>query len=394
MLLVHDAKLAPLASFSQLVAQLEARGLNVETADSSSDVALADAGVFKYQHVVLLPSKQRKIGSDITGAQLVEFFNAGGDVLALTSPLGVSEAVRTFWNELGVFPSPKGYHLVDHFSEGNGSVVKAEESNFLAPAILRPRELTYAGSSALVNNNPQAIPLIQAPTTSYTKSSKEEENEWTVGTQGFLAVAFQGLNDARATWLGDDSLFSNDGLDERFIGEIVDWVFAFKNVLRVGDVRHSHADGVSYEERPYKIKDDIHYEIELQQWNGDNWVPYMTDHLQLAVKLLDPYHRLNLSLVSTEGDSAVYAVDFPLPDKHGVFSFQVDYQTPGFTYLHQKDILSIRHLANDEYPRSWEITNSWVYITSSVVVFAGWFVFVLAFLYARDETSADGKKDK
>jgi oligosaccharyltransferase complex subunit beta len=402
LLLVYDAKLSPLESYTELVSSLESQGLKVETADSSSDISIADRGVFHYQHVVILPSKQRKLGKDITGAQLVDFFNQGGDVLALTSPLGVSEAVRTFWNELGVYPAPKGYELIDHFTydkelgQEYHNIIQLNEKNFLDQSIVRPLELSYQGSSALLNNNPQLIPLIQAPTTSFAKSSKDGDEEWTVGKQGYLSVAFQGLNDARALWAGDANLLSNQFLDQdkQFVNDLIQWVFGIKNVLKTKAIRHSHADGTPYEVRPYKIKDDIHYEIELQQWDGSKWVPYVASDLQLEIKLLDPYHRLNLSLVSSSGESALYSTDFKLPDKHGVFSFQIDYKRPGFTFLEEKDILSIRHLANDEYPRSWEITNSWVYITSSIVVFSGWFVFVLAFIYGRDETTADRKKEK
>lgn len=392
-LFVYDDKLSPLESYTDIVSRLEDDGFQVETADAGSDVSLQTNGVFKYQHVVLLPSKQRRLGSDITGAQLVEFFNAGGDVLAFTSPLGVSEAVRTFLNELGIYPSPKGQELTDHFQSNGESgldnvvTVKGDQYSLIIPS---SDSFKYSGSAALLSNNPKLTPLISAPATSFTKPSKQED-PWTQGQQGFLAAVFQGLNDARVSWVGDSKLVSNEGLKQVDAHSLIQWTFGETNVLRIKNSSHSHVDGTTYQERPYKITDDIHYEATIEQWNGVEWIPFVSDKVQLEVKLLDPYHRLTFTNVSSDG---VYSIDFKLPDHHGVFTFQMEFKQPLYTYLEHKDVLSIRHLANDEYPRSWEITSAWVYITSSVVVFTAWFVFVLAFLYLRDETTVTDKKEK
>jgi oligosaccharyltransferase complex subunit beta len=138
----------------------------------------------------------------------------------------------------------------------------------------------------------------------------------------------------------------------------------------------------------------VAYNITVSEWDGSKWVPYVTDDIQVDIKLLDPYHRLTLKPIDTTEDSTVYGVEFKLPDHHGVFSFHTDYKRAGWTFIDEKVILSIRHLANDEYPRSWEITNSWVYITSIVAVLASWIIFLLAFIFAKDKTTETDKKTK
>ncbi|ONH64897.1 Dolichyl-diphosphooligosaccharide--protein glycosyltransferase subunit WBP1 [Cyberlindnera fabianii] len=399
-LVVFDPKLVTIADYSSWIQQLESTGLEVVVTESTADVSLFSNGARQFQNVIVLPAKQRTLGSDITGASLLNFFNDGGDVLVITSPEAVSESVRTFVNELGIFPSPKQHSIVDHFkfASEDHNVIKLSDDNIANKAVLSSTEhVTYQGSAALLSNNPLIVPLLQAPTTSYTKSSKEDDTSatWAIGKQAYLAAGLQGLNNARAVWIGDEKLFTNSQIEQNsgFVNDISQWVFQIKNVIRATSVSHSHVDGTTYEETPYKIKDEVQYTIGFQQWDGSNWVPFFADDIQFEVKLLDPYHRLNLTLLETTDDSAIYQATFPLPDKHGVFSFHTDYKRPGLSFVDEKVILSIRHLANDEYPRSWEITNSWVYITSAIVVFIGWFVFLLAFIYGKDSKD-ESKKEK
>lgn len=413
-LVIYDPKLTDLETYSKLLESLRQRSYQLTIKTVNDKIKLYKNDEKLYQNVIIFPTKLRTIGEEITGAKLLEFFNDGGDIYTISSPDGLSEAVRTFVNQLGIYPSPRNHQLLDHFnheesSENKHDVVKLNGSNVvdnqaIIQSIGKDEGFSYKGSSAILGNGRLITPVIQAPSTSFSKDLKNDdyvlENNWSVGSQGYLAVAFQGMNNARAFWIGSDEFLNdanNEAVNAKLIEDSIKWTFQETKVIKATSVEHYHSDGTSYEDRPYKIKDDIIYKIGISEWDGESWKPFIADDVQVEIKLLDPYHRLNLKPVATEGESTIYGVEFKLPDHHGVFSFHTNYRRPGFSYIDEKNTLAIRHLANDEYPRSWDITNSWVYITSGVVVFVAWIAFVVLFIYSSDETSSkveEAKKEK
>jgi len=402
-LVIYDSKISDLDTYKTLLDSLKSTNLEITIKEASELIKLYKNDLKLYQNVVILPSKLRTLGQgEITGGSLLEFFNDGGDVFTVTSPNGVSEAVRSFLNQLGIYPSPRNHELIDHFNhvgEDHG-LVKLNSTNVVDNgsiiSSINDDEFSYKGSSAILGNGRLIFPLLQAPTTSFTKDSKNDdfllENNWSVGTQGYLSVAFQGLNNARAFWIGSDS-FMQDSSNVKFIEEVTSWTFQERKVIKSTGVVHSHVDGTSYDDLPYKIKDEISYKIGITEWNGEEWVPFIADDVQLEIKLLDPYHRLTLKQLGIEGTSMIYGINFTLPDHHGVFTFHLNYRRNGLSFIDETNTMAIRHLANDEYPRSWDITNSWVYLTSAIMVFIGWFIFVVVYLYSGEELK-DGKKEK
>ncbi|KAH3680745.1 hypothetical protein WICMUC_000179 [Wickerhamomyces mucosus] len=401
--LIYDSKITNIEEYTKLLTYLKDElNLKLSTYEyNSEDLSIFKNGELNYQNLIIFPTKARNLGAkgSIKGLDLVEFFNKGGDVFAITSPQGVSESVRNFYNQLGIYPSPKNHELVDHFNglEETDKLIKlsAENNLVLQNNIIESVEgIEFQGSSSLISNNPQIFPIVQASTTSYTKNSQGDDDSrpWTVGKEGYLTVGFQGLNNARSLWLGDISQLNDSKLGS-FGENLLKWTFQFKNILKSIDVSHNHISGESYEDRQYKVKDEIEYKITLQEYDGQVWKPTSIDDLQFEIKLIDPYYRLNLSEISSSAFSTTYGVKFAIPDRHGVYTLQTIYKRPGYSFIEEAEVLSIRHLANDEYPRSWEITNSWVYLTSSIVVFTAWFAFVIIFIYIKDDKS-NAKKNK
>lgn len=404
-LVVYDSKFTELENYSKLFEYLKKDQLMELEIKEVGDVSgsLFRNGVRVYQNVIILPTKVRTLFDDVTSSSLLEFVNEGGDVLAVTSPEGLSESVRGFINQLGIYPSPRNHQLIDYFQNENSDnkLIKINQDGLIENAIVNqlPSDFTYSGSSSLITNNVHLIPILQAPTTSFTKNLKNEESteeSWTVGKQGYLAVAHQSLNNARSLWLGDSSILEDSKFEQnsKLIKDLIDWTFQIKNVIKIQEVKHSHVDGTGYEERPYKIKDEIVYSISVSQWDGEKWSPFNTNDIQVDIKLLDPYHRLTLEQKEIKSDSTIYGVQFKLPDHHGVFSFHTDYKRSGYSYIDDKKILSIRHLANDEYERSWDITNSWVYLSSIFAVLISWIIFTTGFIFTKDKVTVTDKKDK
>lgn len=104
--------------------------------------------------------------------------------------------------------------------------------------------------------------------------------------------------------------------------------------------------------------------------------------MQLEFSMLSPFHRLNLSPVSTTANATVFGVAFKTPDQHGIFNFRINYRRPFVTNVDEKRQVTVRHFAHDEWPRSWEISGAWVWIGGIWVTVAGWVAFVAVWLYS------------
>ncbi len=176
--------------------------------------------------------------------------------------------------------------------------------------------------------------------------------------------------------------------NREFSIELSKWVFNEKSVIKSTLIEHSLSDSTNIvNSEIYKVKDNLTYSIFISEWNGENWIPFevpSNDKIQLEFTMLDPYHRLNLSKGHTTGVSQEYKTSFIVPDQHGIFTFYTNYKRSGLSFIEEKRVVTIRHLANDEYTRSWDISNSWVYLTGSIVVIIGWFIFTILFLFTED----------
>lgn len=99
--------------------------------------------------------------------------------------------------------------------------------------------------------------------------------------------------------------------------------------------------------------------------------------------MLDPHIRSFIKKSTTgkprHAHAALYDLTVRLPDVYGVFTFKVDYMRRGKTYLLQKDVLSIRQLRHDQYPRF--ISQASPYYASYLSVVVVWLVFCAIWLF-------------
>lgn len=72
----------------------------------------------------------------------------------------------------------------------------------------------------------------------------------------------------------------------------------------------------------------------------------------------------------------------------------LDYKRPFLTNIEQKDTVTVRHFAHDEYTRSWGISGAWPWIGGIWVTIAGWVMFVGIWLYhgASQKVVGEAKK--
>jgi len=69
--------------------------------------------------------------------------------------------------------------------------------------------------------------------------------------------------------------------------------------------------------------------------------------------MLNPYIRVNL----VDGRA-----DLRLPDVYGVYTFRVNYKRIGYTSIDEQDVIAIRPVRHDGYPRF--LSAAWPYYTT------------------------------
>lgn len=407
--------------FTNFLDTIKENGINIveKEIDIDSELSLFDANKeILYANVIILPNKAKNLASNIDHNSLLTFSNSGGNIIIVSDDEGTQLDSTLFLNQLGIYPSPKGYKYTDYHNSidnVNNKVLQFEKVEPLNKYIISNEidNLSFENSAvSLISNSEYLIPLLQASRTSISfKADKGKDNQisndsiWHSGNQGYLSVAFQGLNNARVLWLGSGSALSDSNFNKDFVNDIIQWTFQLKSLIKVSYFNHKRIDEKNGIDLPfvdiddyYKIKDMSYFEIGLSQFDSitQNWIPYVLDeddNLQLEFIMLDPYYRLNLQFTETTQTDAVYSTIFQLPDQHGMFTFSVEYNRPGLSYLKVNDVVPVRHLANDEYPRSWEIANSSVYMAGYGVVVVAWLIFVIVFILSGKKSIDSTKKN-
>ena len=372
--------------------------------ENNDGIQLTKVDSYLYDNVIIFPilKASLKKGSStfdnkslLSSKNLLSFFNDyNGNLMIITSPhINNVGSLTSLLNEFGIFPSPKNQIVKDLFQDKETLLVPS--SNLLNKYVYTvDNDTVYfnlgESSVARLDNREQLVPILKSSKTSFIEASREKNFEpWVTGSQGYLISGFQGVNNnARLVWLGSTNLIddSTHNINKDLVENLINWTFNAKSVIRVLKSRHYHANTeLTYDELNYKINDIIKYEIDITKWDGSQWVPFIAEDIQFELRQVDPYYRINLTRVlDAETNNNTFARyttnDFKLPNRHGMFKFLTEYKRNGLSTIKDEDIKAIRHLANDEYPRSWEITNSWVYLAANIVVISSFITFIILFL--------------
>lgn len=402
-LVVGDASIIESDEYSEFFSGLKSLagdgGVEYKAVDDESVELLAFESELNYDLLVLLPVKPKSLGPRLTSKKLLNYFEKGGNVLAVTTPTSVPESLREFASQLDIFISPRGYELTDHFV-GKGEKdreiqIGTDNWSSESSVITSPSELSFNGNGAYLGNSELVIPILKAPKTSYIYDAREDDDymgvPWVQGNQISLAAALQSLSNSRFSWVGDIDLLKNSASESArlFVKDLASWTGQEKGVIKAYGVENYivNASSIEYQndKKLFEMKKDVHYEITFSQWNGEKWGPYEANDIQLEYVMLDPYYRINLEKIRDNTDSTIYGTTFKTADQYGMFTFKVDYKRTGLSFVEEREIVTVRHTANDEWPRSWEITNSWIYFASSTTVITGWLLFVIFYLYSSEK---------
>lgn len=398
-------------NFKKFMLLLESNGYNYTLYDiqssnngNSNDIQLTKVDNSLYDNVIIFPiskaslkkgSSASKNKSLLSSKNLLSFFNNyNGNLMIITSPhINNVDSLINLLNEFGIFPSPKNQIVKDLFQ--NKDTLLVSSSNLLNKYVYNvDNDTVYfnlgESSIARLDNREQLVPILKSSKTSFIETTQDKNFEpWVTGSQGYLITGFQGANNnARLAWVGSTNLideFAHD-INKNLIENLVNWNFNAKSVIKTLKSRHYHADTkLTYDELNYKINDVIRYEVDITEWDGSQWIPFTAEDIQFELRQVDPYYRINLTRVlddeTNNNTFARYTTNnFKLPNRHGMFKFLIEYKRNGLSTIKDEDIKAIRHLAYDEYPRSWEITNSWVYLAANIVVISSFITFVILFL--------------
>lgn len=361
--LFYDSSRIPLDHLSRFL-DAAATALHVDIFDVAQEGQ--DVDLKTYDTIFVFPCKSKSTSSLLTSDALLQASSSGTNVLVLSDAEGTHTEVGFYLAQLGIHLAPKGYEYVEYGTGPSAfanDVVSTFNGTFTNPGV------------AVLTTNEHLFPLVR--TGKVSKSYEPDtQNIWHLGPEGALSAAFQGANNARLVWVGSTSPFVDATFESQLATDVLHWVAHVSGVLRARDFAHVNLSPPSAIPG-YKVGDMMHVEVALDRWTGDQWVPHSSSSpVQVELVMLDPYYRLDLAELPT----GHYQTDFKLPNQHGVFTLMVNYMRPGWTYVGESTVVPVRHLANNEFPRSWEIKNAWVYLNAYGVVSIAWILLVVALL--------------
>jgi len=235
------------------------------------------------------------------------------------------------------------------------------------------------------DHNPLLYSLLTASSKAYSaKPGDTKVRHQVTGHDITLVSAFQGRNNARAVFSGSLELFSNKFFsassgNRAFALDVTLWAFKQRGVLRAQNVRH-HRVGETQAPAHYRIKDEVEYHVDIHQWDADkkSWQPFVADDVQLEFTRLDPHVRQALK----HDNKGHFSLKFTVPDVYGIFTFRVDYQRLGYTFIDLQVTTPVRPFGHDEYERF--LPAAYPYYTGAFSMLAGLFVFAVFFLFTKE----------
>jgi len=391
---------------SYFLGNLQDRGYELTFALADDpELSLSDHGDFKYDNIIIFAPGVEEFGGTVTSSTFVEFIDRGGNLLVATDS-SIGDPIREIASECGVEFDEDGTYVIDHTNydvsdnSGDHTLIVTDQIS-QTPVITgnTKGKVLFRGVASLVNpENPLLVSVLTGSSTSYSYSPEKPISKplpFVIGSETTLIAAFQARNNARAVFSGSIEFFSNQffgqsvhtpgqspssSANKVLAEELTRWVFKERGVLRASNPRH-HRLGETEAAQAYRIKDNITYSVEVEEFTNGKWSPYVADDIQLEFVMLDPYVRLNLARPDTK--SSTYSITFTAPDVYGVFTFKLDYRRHGYTWLTLKDIVPLKPYRHNEYERF--IVAAYPYYASAFSSLAGLFIFSFLFLWHRDK---------
>jgi len=427
-LVLYEDSLLP-HTHSLFFNSLKERGHKLTFIDAESDViTLEKYGEYLFDNIMFFCPGVDDFPAFKT-TDIMKFVEQGGNVF-VTSDAKVSKAVR----EIGGYSGIKFYSeesiVVDHFlfdkdlDLGSHTVIQATEvidNPFILGSASKGKGeqspiLFYGTGHSFEPDNILAVEILSAnPSSVIIKPSSSSNLQPTIegaGKSVMLVSGIQARNNARLTFAGSLDMFSDKFFiasvsknqqsgNMKFCVELTKWALNERGVLRASQIKHSKVDGslpevlLKEKERPdlpvslypdpeiarqslgYRINDDVIYQLLIEEYDGNQWKPFIADDVQIEFIMLDPYIRKTMS---TNGDG-IFFTSFKVPDVYGIFKFRIMYRRRGLSTLLCSTQVSVRPFKHNEYERF--IFSAYPYYLSAFSMMTGFFIFSFFFLFSR-----------
>lgn len=338
-------------------------------------------------------------------AAILDFVDSGHDLI-IAADSNASDLIREIATESGVdFDEDPAALVIDHSSyavsntEGDHTLIASDEyikSDVILGSKKIEAPVLFQGIGHSLNpSNSLVLKVLSASPSAYSSNPKSKLSNppSLTGSAISLVSIVQARNNARILISGSLSMFSNRFFrsevqkagsptkheksgNEQFLTELSKWVFHERGHLKAMNVRH-HKAGESDEPTIYRVNDDLEYSVEIYEWSGASWEPYVADDVQVQFYMMSPYVLKNLS-TDKKGS---YFTAFKVPDVYGVFQFKVEYQRLGYTSLSLSKQIPVRPFKHNEYERF--IPAAYPYYGAAFSMMTGFFIFTAVHLYSK-----------
>jgi oligosaccharyltransferase complex subunit beta len=362
-----------------------------------SSITLTEYGEYLYDHLIIFAPTVEEFGGLIDVPSILDFIDEGHNVL-IAADSSVSDPIREIAEECGVEFDEEGSFVLDHFHTQSTNYdlrtvsIEASADTLLNVATITGskkisdrRPVLFKGIGLAINEvSGLNVGVLRGYDTTYSANPDTpvaEDQVKAIGKDTVLISALQARNNARVVISGSLLFFSDrfatSASDNQYLAsEISKWTFKERGLLRATNITH-HRAGESEPPSIYTIKDEIVYSVRIEEYNGNTWVPFQSNNVQLEFSMLDPYLRIPLKADKT----GLFTTTFTAPDVYGVFSFKVDYHELGYTSLSLKTIQSVRPFRHDEYPRF--IKTAFPYYLSSMIMLGGVFILFVVLMFTK-----------
>ncbi|XWS39833.1 hypothetical protein CRYUN_Cryun18bG0088400 [Craigia yunnanensis] len=394
------------SSHSLYFNSLKSRGfdLDFKLADDPK-IALQRYGQYLYDALILFCPSIDRFGGSIDLPAITNFVDSGHDLI-IAADANASDLIRDVATESGVdFDEDPLAMVIDHTSyavsetEGDHTLI-ASDDFIKSDVILGSKKIDapvlFQGIGHSLNPaNSMVLKVLSASSSAYSANPKSKLSTppSLTGSAISLISIVQARNNARILITGSLSMFSNrffrSGVqkagsptkheksgNEQFLTELSKWVFHERGHLKAVNVKH-HKIGETDEPALYRINDELEYLVEIYEWSGTSWEPYISDDVQVQFYMMSPYVLKTLS----NEKNGLYSTSFKVPDVYGVFQFKVEYQKLGYTSLSLSKQIPVRPYRHNEYERF--IPAAYPYYGAAFSMMAGFFIFSFVHLYSK-----------
>ncbi|KAI9292234.1 Dolichyl-diphosphooligosaccharide--protein glycosyltransferase 48 kDa subunit [Neoconidiobolus thromboides FSU 785] len=414
--------------YSQFISSLKDRDYDITFVKAQEeDVKLMNFETKNYDHLILFSPKVTAYGGGLSEKEIIEFVDQGGNLL-LAANNDLSKLYQNVAYQFGVQFDVKGSKVLDPFNynvvnndDEDHEYILSEDinySNYFSEEYKIQAPILFKGVGHSINNsnNNKVRSILKSTVSSFSLKPSSSDTTSLFGHEISLISALQTSNNARVTIFGSTEMFSDKFVNDKiikklnngeksaaidsdnlnFIKQITKWNFQEFGVIKCMGINHHRINEVEAPSN-YRINDEIKYSIKLAEYSNNTWLPFQKKDIQLEIIMLDPYIRTYLAFEKVETDKdgnsySIYSTQVKLPDVYGVFTFKVDYQREGFSYIFEKNVVPVHPFRHNEYPRF--LTPAFPYYLSTASMGISFVLFSIIWLFYKEDLTPSKKKNQ